>query len=112
MTRNLRNLQDRRQEMIQQMLGIRGYNPCIIYLAKSRSPHQARLDQNRFRRRKNSDPLRQLALANRKVALFPGKRAPLRQFQSAGGGGSPREKKSDLHALSDSPLTTDERVRD
>src|SRR5438128_6690757 len=32
---------------------------CIGYLAKSWSPHQARPEQHRIRRRKNSDPLRQ-----------------------------------------------------
>jgi hypothetical protein len=48
-------------------------NPCIGYFAKSWSPHlansespgrQARPEQNRIRRRKNSDPLRQLAPPN------------------------------------------------
>src|SRR5437773_10514756 len=65
---------------------------CIVYPAKSWSPHQARPDQNRIRRKKNSDPLRQMDCRTPKVGLFPGKFATVRQLSLAGGGGWRREK--------------------
>src|SRR5436190_19889212 len=66
---------------------------CIGYFAKSWSPHQARPDQNRIRRRKNSDPLRQIGCRFQKLLLFPDKCATVRQLQLAGGAGSRGEKK-------------------
>src|SRR5439155_27032347 len=72
---------------------------CIVYPAKSWSPHQARPDQNRIRRRKNSDPLRQIGCRFQKLLLFPDKCATVRQLQLAGGGGSRGEKQLDSRVL-------------
>src|SRR3989442_8495538 len=44
-------------------------------------------DQNRIRRRKNSDPLRQIGCRFQKLLLFPEECATVRQLQLAGGGG-------------------------
>src|SRR5438128_8467041 len=73
---------------------------CIVYPAKSWSPHQARPDQNRIRRKKNSDPLRQMDCRTPKVGLFPEKFATVRQLSLAGGGGVAARKKSAVLALS------------
>src|SRR5436305_13511070 len=66
---------------------------CIVYPAKSWAPHQARPDQNRIRRKKNSDPLRQMDCRTPKVGLFPEKSATVRQLSLAGGGGGGGAKK-------------------
>src|SRR6266481_7011823 len=66
---------------------------CIVYPAKSWSPQQARPDQNRIRRKKNSDPLRQRDCRTPKIGLFPEKFATVRQLSLAGGGGVAARKK-------------------
>ena len=67
---------------------------CQILVA---SPSAA--DQNRIRRRKNSDPLRQIGCRFQKLLLFPEEFDPFRQLQLAGGGGSRGEKKLDSRVL-------------
>src|SRR5438132_14116636 len=67
---------------------------CQILVA---SPSAA--DQNRIRRRKNSDPLRQIGCTFQNLLLFPEEFATVRQFELAGGGGSRGEKKLDSRVL-------------
>ena len=52
-----------------------------------------------MRRKKNSDPLRQIGCRFQKLLLFPEEFDPFRQLQLAGGGGSRGGKKLDSRVL-------------